>query len=630
MKKLLLYILCLFAWPALAQLADSTSLDEVEITSQRFNQYKTGFHYSKIDSAQLALFPAANLSQLLQAFTPVHIRTYGPTGIASAAFRGTGAEHTAVLWNGFNIANSMLGQFDFSLLPTLAVDEIQVQHGGNGALFGSGAIGGTIQLENTPRFNTGMRGLIGTTIGSFGLAQPLAQISYGSANQYVKANYQHRVVRNNFPFMHEGISYTQQHARLSNNALTASHFWKPRKNQLLKTNVMLLENNRQLPPTFQRNLSRATQLDQSFRLGSEWNLHSGEYMFAVRSGLFGERLKFQDPLSQIYSTNDILNWITEVQLQRQWKQKWNLSTGANYTFTQANSAGYRLSNATQQRAALFYALQYKSKSIIITQSTRIEKQDDLTAPIIPLLGVEYRIFKGWMLAGNASRGYRMPALNERFWFPGGNPNLLAEDSYGGDIGLGHVGHIGNFCWQAKALYFYRHISNRIVWLPGSQFPVATNIREMQTQGLETQWKLALLINKNWNINYTGQFNFTHAINLRAISANDNAVGKQMILVPRIGQQHFATIQYKQYQLSTIAQYTGMRFTSSDNSAALNDFQTIDMVMSRAISHNKHRLSLQIGVYNMLNTQYMIMPEMPMYGRTFQFTCIYQIHHPNKQ
>jgi vitamin B12 transporter len=607
----------------MGQIADSTALEEVQVQAQRFSRYQTGFHYTKLDSSKIILMPAASLGKLLQSFTPIHIRSYGSAGIATPTFRGTGSEHTAVLWNGFNIGNAMLGQFNFATMPALAIDEIQIQHGGNGALFGSGAIGGTIMLNNTAQFNSGLRATVGLLVGSFGLWQPMLQFSVGSFNKYLKVSYQKQVAKNNYPFTFQETEHRLTHAKTISESISASSFWKMNKSHLLKMHALWLENNNQIPASIQGGISNAIQYDRSLRLGTEWNYNNGIDAIAVRSGIFSEQLNYQNINMQLFSPNYVTNWISEAEWQRNWKHRLYFTTGANYTLSNAQSIGYP-NNITQHRSSLFYAAQFKYNRINITQSSRIERQDDATTPLIPMLGIEYKIGKGWMLAGNASRGYRLPTLNERFWNPGGNSNLLPEDSYGGEIGIGQADHVGNFCWQIKSLYYYRNINQRIIWLPSSGFPTAVNIREINTQGIEVQWKAAWIIKKYWNIDYTGQLNYAHAINQTAISANDASKGKQLIFVPRVAQQHHASITFKDIQFSGIAQYTGMRFTSTDNIEMLNDYVLLDAIIGKTVIYKKHKIVFQAAAYNLANKAYETMPDRPMPKRNYQLTVIYHL------
>jgi iron complex outermembrane receptor protein len=145
----------LLSFVALAQQNDSLLLQEVTVTSSRFEQFNTGIKTQTIDSVSSIAYQTQSLSDLLGANSQVFIKSYGP-GLATSSFRGAGATHTAVLWKGFNLQNPMLGEVDFSLFNVDAAEKVTIQYGGNGALFGSGAVGGIIQLQSAAKYQSGL------------------------------------------------------------------------------------------------------------------------------------------------------------------------------------------------------------------------------------------------------------------------------------------------------------------------------------------------------------------------------------------------------------------------------------------------------------------------------------------
>ena len=73
----------------------------------------------------------------------------GQGGVATSSFRGTSSSHTQVNWNGITINPASNGSFDFSLFPTFFTDDVALYHGNNYQKNGSGALGGSINLNNT-------------------------------------------------------------------------------------------------------------------------------------------------------------------------------------------------------------------------------------------------------------------------------------------------------------------------------------------------------------------------------------------------------------------------------------------------------------------------------------------------
>ena len=84
-------------------------------------------------------------------------------------FRGTPAAYTQLLWNGIPLNSLTTGIVDLGLFPTDIFSEIKLNSGGNSTLSGSGAIAGSIQLNNSLDFNPSYKWEIDLTKGSYGL-----------------------------------------------------------------------------------------------------------------------------------------------------------------------------------------------------------------------------------------------------------------------------------------------------------------------------------------------------------------------------------------------------------------------------------------------------------------------------
>src|SRR4051812_12993113 len=95
----------------------SFHLKEVIVTSNRLVNFSAGTKVNDIDSLALAQHNSTNLADLLADESPVFIKSYGLGSLATTSFRGGSANHTAILWNGFNINSPMNGQLDLSLVP---------------------------------------------------------------------------------------------------------------------------------------------------------------------------------------------------------------------------------------------------------------------------------------------------------------------------------------------------------------------------------------------------------------------------------------------------------------------------------------------------------------------------------
>src|SRR5690606_11043295 len=123
-----------------------------------------------------------DLTTLLNYNTPISFKENGYGMVSSPAFRGTTAQHTAVIWYGININSQFNGQTDFNTISTVSFDQVDVRAGGGSVIYGSSAIGGTVHLANNLSFENHFSPEVFVSSGSFDTHQIRAKVSAGSDN----------------------------------------------------------------------------------------------------------------------------------------------------------------------------------------------------------------------------------------------------------------------------------------------------------------------------------------------------------------------------------------------------------------------------------------------------------------
>src|SRR5699024_10857880 len=93
-----------------------------------------------------SLLGMQSVGEVLTAHSSIHIKEYGPGGMATASQRGLSSEQIQVLWEGIPINSSTLGQTDLSLLPASFFSDIQVSSGTPSTAFGGGSLSGALYL----------------------------------------------------------------------------------------------------------------------------------------------------------------------------------------------------------------------------------------------------------------------------------------------------------------------------------------------------------------------------------------------------------------------------------------------------------------------------------------------------
>ena len=95
----------------------------------------------------------------------VNLVRYGPGGgAASVGIRGSSSAQVLVLVDGTPAGGSQILDVDLAAIPTSGVDRIEVVEGGGSTLYGSGSIGGVINIITTPLHET----IVDARTGSFG------------------------------------------------------------------------------------------------------------------------------------------------------------------------------------------------------------------------------------------------------------------------------------------------------------------------------------------------------------------------------------------------------------------------------------------------------------------------------
>ena len=154
------------AFTAQAQLDSLQQLPEVIVSDVKLRANTAGVSIQTITDSTLQK-SRTSLTGLLQTNTLIYLRENGPNGVSSPSFRGTNAQQTAVVWNGINLNSQLTGQTDFNTISTKNYDNVSVRTGGGGVIYGSGAIGGSIHLENDIHFGNEFKNEISTGYGSF-------------------------------------------------------------------------------------------------------------------------------------------------------------------------------------------------------------------------------------------------------------------------------------------------------------------------------------------------------------------------------------------------------------------------------------------------------------------------------
>ena len=635
MKMLrLLFFLC----PTLlAAQSDSVKmLPNFEITSQRINHFALGQMRIDFDSNTLRIFKNDNLANFLQANTPLSIKAYG-TGLATVSTRGTGSSHTAIVWNGFNIQNALNGLVDLPLNEAGAFERIGVQFGGSSALYGSGAIGGAIYLDNDIREKRGFHGELGFLSGSYGLLGENMAISTGNNKVAGAFRLSHQASRNEFVFKNtaeigQPLQYAQNAAFEKFN-LNGSFFFNIKspktateRSHFLKINVWESRNNRQISPTMTAQNDKARLDDANSRIGAEWSSFKGKSVTKARFAYFDEDNLYRSTTIDS-SRNRAKTTIGEVEHNIDLTNKTQWRFGLNFTQNQALTQNFD-NNPKRTRLAAFAAYNFAVRKTNFSAAIRQELVDNRLIPVTFSLGFLKHLFNPittnnqllitnnyplpithhqWILRGSVSKNYNLPALNDLYWAQLGNPNLKAENGINGELGVDFKIKQGVFASKMSLTGFSILTKDRILWSPkndGLWRP--SNVSSVFSRGIEAFYTLDL--NKN---DLNARFNLNYQL-----ARSTDSEGKQLLYTPIHTGNASLFLNYKKSYFQYNQSASSRRYGASDNSTWTNAFTIGNATIGHHFSIKKAQLDVNFKIENVFDTDYQVIAYYPNPKRQF--------------
>ena len=613
-KLLFFWLIITFAVDSFAQLPDSTiELSQVEIIATRILEKQSKTHSTQtISSSIINSYSTKTLNNLLSKNTNITINQYGASGLSSVSMRGGNANHTAILWNGFNLQDPLNGEFNLSLSTINIIDEIEVNYGGNSALFGSGAVGGTIQLNNKENFNSKLRVGIEQSIGSFGKQNSLFNISFGTKRLFLRTRLFFSSVDNDFEY----VNYAKKgfpKDTLNNSAnkkygILQEISYKLNAENKISAQIWYQSNYSEIAPNMTVSNGLATQYDDFTRIATTYNKKGDKLDLEIKNGLFFTKLNYIKPEINLDVLHTSINNITEGVANYKHTKRSSFLFGINNNFIKAESDNYNKSESLNKTAFfLSYKLDITNK-FLFTANIRNELIHNNIKPSTFGIKAEYSINKHISINSNISKNYRTPNFNDLYWigaYGKGNPNLQDENGYSADLGINLFIKKERFDISTNLTAYYSSFSNLIHWQPEGDIWSPQNKKLVVTNGIEFRINSKYHITKKasiiTNINYT----YTDAILKEKADNEDNSVlGKQLIYIPYYQANGLIGFQYSKVRADVITKYVGQRYTSADNKNWLNYYVLTDINISYSYSYKKVSGSIFLNANNIFNTEYM--------------------------
>ena len=533
-----------------------------------------------VTADDLARFGAPTIAQALTFVPGLYVKRNGAFGgVESLLVRGASSEQTLVLIDGRPAGDADLGDFDLSSLAPDGIARVEVVEGGSSTLYGSGAVGGVINII-TRSPGGAASGSAYEQIGFEGTSATGVQASGGDPHALATSlSVRTSHARDQFDYPAFGPipagTRTDDDAKAQDVTLALGHDFGP-----VRATLRLNDDTDDVgapgdlefcgaPPNdafCPSGLARQQRDWGRSEAGVEWQ--AGANDLSVEGYADGRRLHFFDPAPS-FPFDTLTSLATRGASVRD-----VLTASASDTIV----AGFDVRGDRATFGASFYA----APTVASDATTAWYVQDDVRAPSspfgvsfgvrhehpqgvaavdVPSLGVTDALPGGGALRANYARSFRTPTLDERYFPNFGTPTLQPEYGATFDVGLSEPAGRG----VASATYFGTDTDNLIIDVPIDSFGdvAPANVARARVRGFDLSYRMPIGGGSAVVASYTAY-----------PEAHDLTMGTRLLYRPTSngGLRFERDVTRASYGIDLA--YTGRRFADEANATLLPPFATL--------------------------------------------------------
>ncbi len=598
-----------------ARLDSLVHLGEITVTASRVDLQvaEAAQRITVLDSDDIEGSGARTLADLLAARSGLFIRRYGD-GLATISLRGTSPSQALLLLDGMRLVDPQLGQLDLSIFPTYLLSTVEVVHGAGSALYGSDGIGGIINLRPHVATEDGMR--LTSEIGAFGERRLGGGAAWTDGAAGVIAAAEYARAEGDFPYIN-GSLFPARKVRRSNadresRSVYTSGVVESGRHRL-KGGILYADATRGLPGPATIDPAGERQWDEHIRVWISDDVRMRPGRVSIRGFIHRTALRYVNPSVDVDDVGRTAMGYIEADMAMPVSRHWIADGGLAAGFAQARHPMLS-TDAGEFHGSAFGELIGRIGRLSVLPAVRLDafggvvggRQNGRRLAVSPRLGFNIQVSDRSPIHVKAAlgRAFRNPTFNERYWQPGGNPDLEPERAWSYEAGL--YASRGGVTFEATG--FGARTKDQIVWTPERRVWAPENVSNTATTGIEASASAATGVG-NSVLEGGATYVFTSSVDRSEPAAG--TYGRQLRYVPRNQFKSFAGLTKGPLQLDVNARFTGRRYVTADESESLPSALAVDVQAGVRKAFGGLRISLFLFVENVVNTDYEIIQHYPM-------------------
>ena len=552
--------------------APVATLPEVVVTATRVLQPLTDLvaDVTIVDRGQIQRSGAAGLGDVLARLPGIEMaRNGGLGGITSVFLRGAETRFTAVFIDGVRVDSQGTGGASWDVIPLSQVDRIEVLRGPAGAVYGSDAIGGVIQIF-TLKGEGPPSPYVGLSLGTYGTTKAEAGVS-GSQGSW---DYSLGLVRQESKGFNVMQSRNSDDDGYTSESLAARVGLELNAAHRLDLSVLSSQLNAQYDSQFgainvdDRTVKKLQTSALNWR--AQW---SADYSSTLSLTTAQDRYEtLPSPDLTVTNSRGYL-W------QSEYRKLGQLFTWA---FERREDALTNSETAPRDTSHFQNALALGYGWVADRNSVQLNLRHDVDSVFGPqttgALGYGYALTPNWRVKTSVGTAFRAPTLYQRF-SPYGAADLLPETSRNLDFGLNYVEGP-----RAFGLTLYQNNVSNLIQYEGNRGTCPANdpldpfggcyanTAKARYQGMTLTWRYLI-----------GNVTLSGSLDLQ--DPRDSVTGK---LLARRAQQHgklAAETRVRGWAVGAELQASGLRYNNAGNTTELPGYALLGLRAESQVAKN---------------------------------------------
>lgn len=454
------------------------------------------------------------VQEALQRVTGVTVNEQVP-GISSFV-KLNGDDRVLILVDGQSLANAQgsgygRGSVDLTSLPGVAaIDHIEVTKGSGSVRYGSGAVGGVINIvtkkadhdESSLSAYTGSWGMHGYTLTNSGRQGDTSWLVSGSMERRQYYAFPHGINTDHSrgDIFRQSFDLRLDQDLTKDSSLTFKAYHQDYRGH---GSTFLPSYSRSLPRNLRKERLPGWYLSNNKVIERLINNYSLTYNFHTRSSQPGFFRYFND-YQRTFWTNNFLTRTQGVEWQNNWQlgPHQHVTAGAEWTEDMGTNYEAHYIDKKRHNRAIYAEDALTFGKWTVTPGLRIDDNSTFGVHRTPRLAMNYKASDAFNVYASWGRVFSPPRLNDQFYVTSssrGKEDLQPEEGYTQTLGFQYQIHPKSYL---EASIFHSHLRNVIRWNRSVTPHEAENLDEEDKRGLEATWKQKVNDHWDWTAGYS--------------------------------------------------------------------------------------------------------------------------------